>query len=475
MKPQNGSYAALRSLYLVDGQPGDTSYGNIVQVTKGGITDYGPLGNNFQPHRGSPTLDQDGNLLFDGTDDVLKFPIAGSISGSDSFTVDLDFEYGARTTGVTHSDYEYVICGQYNTEGSNRCWAVFVTEATGVVGFRTSSNGGPDTIAVTYTAGREVGQRMRLSFEKVGAVATIYHNGVRVAEGTAYATLPSRPSVPYSLGGMSNATGLTGYFGQCAPIKVYGHRITKGARYGGSSFMPPKWLGLAAAQDAVRVDASAAITSSLTPEMGAIEDLQTGSTMVRLGKEMAYPHQFIQWDFGAGALPPTKYRAAVFDSEEGASLLSGYLQWSADGINWVDYAHDTSFFKVDGGQALPFSVAEPFASLSATKKASFGPIPPWQTKRAADARRQDQECGGRGSIYGTVELYAQAGNIPLPRRVRLHRSRDGLLVRETWSDAQGNYRFDGITDRYKYDVIAWDHEGLQQSVVANDLMPEVMP
>lgn len=87
----------------------------------------------------------------------------------------------------------------------------------------------------------------------------------------------------------------------------------------------------------------------------------------------------------------------------------------------------------------------------------------------------DMECGGQCSIYGTVELYAQAGNIPLPRRVRLHRSRDGLLVRETWSDAQGNYRFDGISERYTYDVIAWDHEGMQQSVVANDLTPEVMP
>lgn len=87
----------------------------------------------------------------------------------------------------------------------------------------------------------------------------------------------------------------------------------------------------------------------------------------------------------------------------------------------------------------------------------------------------DIEAGGQGAIYGTVELYAQAGNIPLPRRVRLHRSRDGLLVRETWSDAQGNYRFDGISERYSYDVIAWDHEGLQQSVVANDLQPEAMP
>lgn len=87
----------------------------------------------------------------------------------------------------------------------------------------------------------------------------------------------------------------------------------------------------------------------------------------------------------------------------------------------------------------------------------------------------DTEFGGQGRIYGTVELYVQAGNIPLPRRVRLHRSRDGMLVRETWSDAQGNYSFDHISERYTYDVIAWDHEGLQQSVVANDLTPEVMP
>lgn len=87
----------------------------------------------------------------------------------------------------------------------------------------------------------------------------------------------------------------------------------------------------------------------------------------------------------------------------------------------------------------------------------------------------DLEFGGDGVIHGTVELFNQAGNLPLPRRVRLHRSRDGLLVRETWSNAQGQYRFEGISQRYTYDVIAWDHEGLQRSVVANDLTPEVLP
>lgn len=93
----------------------------------------------------------------------------------------------------------------------------------------------------------------------------------------------------------------------------------------------------------------------------------------------------------------------------------------------------------------------------------------------ASERAQDMEFGGYGCIYGTVELYAQAGNITLPRRVRLHRSRDGLLVRETWSDENGHYRFDGLSTRYEYDVIAWDHEGQFRSTIANNIKPEVLP
>lgn len=86
----------------------------------------------------------------------------------------------------------------------------------------------------------------------------------------------------------------------------------------------------------------------------------------------------------------------------------------------------------------------------------------------------DTEHAGHGTIYGTVEQKLTGDTtLPLKRRVRLHRSRDGLLVRETWSDAQGNYRFEGLSTRYTYDVIAHDHEGLLQSVIANDLTPEV--
>ena len=59
------------------------------------------------------------------------------------------------------------------------------------------------------------------------------------------------------------------------------------------------------------------------------------------------------------------------------------------------------------------------------------------------------------------------------RRVRLFRSCDGLLARESWSAADGTFRFDGINERYEYDIEAWDHEKNFFSTVANNQLPEV--
>ncbi len=88
----------------------------------------------------------------------------------------------------------------------------------------------------------------------------------------------------------------------------------------------------------------------------------------------------------------------------------------------------------------------------------------------------DTEHAGPGTIHGTVEQKLTSdATLPLKRRVRLHRSRDGLLVRETWSDENGHYRFDGLNTRYEYDVIAWDHERHFRSTIANNLKPEVLP
>ena len=84
----------------------------------------------------------------------------------------------------------------------------------------------------------------------------------------------------------------------------------------------------------------------------------------------------------------------------------------------------------------------------------------------------DAEFGGRGRIYGTVSIKGTPGNTPVARRVRLLRSRDSYLARETWSKPDGSYSFDNINEQYEYDVLAFDHELSYFSEIANNKKPE---
>lgn len=91
---------------------------------------------------------------------------------------------------------------------------------------------------------------------------------------------------------------------------------------------------------------------------------------------------------------------------------------------------------------------------------------------------QDLQDGGGHCIYGTTEMDADPTDVPVRRRVQLYRQRDGRLVRETWSDAAtGAYRFDQLRggDGTRYFVVAFDHTGDKRAVVADNLIPEVMP
>lgn len=67
-------------------------------------------------------------------------------------------------------------------------------------------------------------------------------------------------------------------------------------------------------------------------------------------------------------------------------------------------------------------------------------------------------------------------NTPVRRRVRLIRDRDGLLIRETWSDpATGEYDFQYVDETEKFTVLSYDHTGNFRAVVADRLTPELMP
>ena len=83
---------------------------------------------------------------------------------------------------------------------------------------------------------------------------------------------------------------------------------------------------------------------------------------------------------------------------------------------------------------------------------------------------------GIGRVYGTVQRKTDPANIPLKRKVRLVRERDGLIVRETWSDANtGQYEFRYIDELQTWAVIAYDYEQNFRAVIADGITPEIIP
>lgn len=144
-------------------------------------------------------------------------------------------------------------------------------------------------------------------------------------------------------------------------------------------------------------------------------------------------------------------------------------------------AHPTTSSTNVYGYRMPDStyVSPPFRTPGATPTLVIQGLPPdpqgtLNTYAAEAVQFNDLEFSGNGRVYGTVERKNTPANVPLRRRVRLHRSRDGMLVRETWSKPDGSYEFKHISMHYEYDAIAWDHEMSYRSVIANNLKPEAM-
>lgn len=82
--------------------------------------------------------------------------------------------------------------------------------------------------------------------------------------------------------------------------------------------------------------------------------------------------------------------------------------------------------------------------------------------------------GGSGRIAGTVMEKGQP-NQPLVRRVHLISENTRFLVAETWSDTEGEYRFERIDPMQRYTVVSYDYKHLYRAVIADNLQPEPMP
>lgn len=312
-----------------------------------------------------------------------------------------------------------------------------------------------------------------LAVTRKGSVVQGWANGVKVWENSdpVAVAAPSQVNAgPVSIGG-------DGFYGAGMPeFLVNDFRITRGvARYTADA-LPPGPHPISASTGAEIADPSTyVLTASEAPAQGALSDMSDPTIRTPVELKSKEPGAFIQWFFASevevrgvgvcGVFREAALEGCVLQALNPSGLwetkvLLGAVPFDANNIVLAMDRNTLPVRAAVGIEQIPQSSGQDCTLAMRADVSTPG---------------ADVENGGSCTIHGTVELYVQTGNIPLPRRVRLHRSRDGLLVRETWSDAQGNYRFDGITDRYKYDVIAWDHEGLQQSVVANDLTPEVTP
>ena len=81
--------------------------------------------------------------------------------------------------------------------------------------------------------------------------------------------------------------------------------------------------------------------------------------------------------------------------------------------------------------------------------------------------RHDIEDSGLFSVVGTTTI-AGLPDIPVSARVRLFYRNNSRLIRETWSDAAGVYRFDKIKIG-PFTVMAQDLTDQQNAVVADNV------
>lgn len=71
----------------------------------------------------------------------------------------------------------------------------------------------------------------------------------------------------------------------------------------------------------------------------------------------------------------------------------------------------------------------------------------------SERNKSQPNYGGTGMVAGTVKV----GVVSVKKRIRLYEHGTGILVRESWSGADGSYSFNGLNKGYRYTVTATDY------------------
>ena len=251
-----------------------------------------------------------------------------------------------------------------------------------------------------------------------------------------------------------------------------------GGIYGATTSQPfndDEWHHVAAVRDgeAVRIYIDGALEGEGVAPLGPLDNLEFDAQVFRYGSYTTYRFE--------GLLDQLSICSKAISASEVAShaaqTVPGFVYAGAYGPYRQIYS---------GRPAQPIEIKSPLAipnpdAISQSGRSSVGGKVHPQTKLA----RIDQldGSGGNGTLTGGVSDPARMGVIagtvldiqaqPVSRRVRVHERATGRIVRETWSDADGKYRFTDLDPRRAFYVMAFDHTLQQNAVVSDNVHPEL--
>jgi hypothetical protein len=206
------------------------------------------------------------------------------------------------------------------------------------------------------------------------------------------------------------------------------------------------------------------------------------------------------WHHVAACHTPTLVTAWMDGASVGSAAASAYTilttavfsigQEFDSGMSPSDYMQGyVDIFRVTKNEALytaPFSPPSPPDYDPTPLRAgpyygphrmvsAFAPSDVTQSFISPAPASLDREHAGDGRIVGTTKNAGDPDDYPVSRRVRLLRKRDGVLARETWSNAAGDYVFEHIRSDIEYVIVSHDHTGLYNAAIADSQTPELMP
>lgn len=149
-----------------------------------------------------------------------------------------------------------------------------------------------------------------------------------------------------------------------------------------------------------------------------------------------------------------------------------FVEYSDDNVNWTPMLTFANTFSAGVETVVGVGDGGSFKYVAARISRLLGSAEQQTINRALFKGHRvpfvvNLQTSGSGTISGTVTIE----NIPGSRKVRLYRKHDGMLIRETWSAANGAYSFTNIDPAWEYFVIAHDHLRVYNGVIQDMLVP----